>query len=109
MITLKNFAEEKGLSLEQAKKLTGLTHWKQGVVDPSVYDRIPIIDPVSNKVIEPNGTDNNELLKQAIALQECIGQKTPAYLAFVNNNKEKLPNEYELVKHNIKRYICKNG
>ena len=63
-----------------------------------------IIDDVI-EAVEEIVEDNEELLKEAHALIGLLGTKTKSYLHFVNDNKEQLPKEYELVLPLIKRFI----
>ena len=106
----KEFAKARGIPLSEAYEITGNTHWNQeveGVVE-DVVEVVEEVVEVAEAVVEDAVDfieDNPELLAQAIALQGLIGWKTPAYLAFVLENKDELKNEYEKVKHNIERYI----
>ena len=110
----KEFAEARGITLKEAKEITGNTHWNQEVADV-VGDATEIIEDtveLVEDVVEEVATfidDNPELLREAIALQTGIGYKTPAYLAFVLKHKDELKAEYEKVKGLIERYIEKLG
>jgi len=46
-----------------------------------------------------------ELVKEARALWGPLANKTRAYLVFVNENKDLMPNEYAFAKSLIERYI----
>ena len=49
-----------------------------------------------------------DVLKKARALQGGQGDKTNAFLEFVQKNEVKLPVEFERVSHLIERYVCKD-
>ena len=52
-MNLKTYAEENGITLDEAKKLTGLTHWNQTV--PESCDEIPEVpeeQDISEEVVE---------------------------------------------------------
>jgi len=79
--------------MEDAKLDTGLTHWAQKVV--------------SEAPVEPE-TESEEpsvSVEDVRTLQTGAGFKTRAYLKAVKENKVGLPEEYELVKHHIERYL----
>jgi hypothetical protein len=96
-MNLKEYAAEKGISLDEAKTLTGLTHWKQEVMESA-----PVGEVIKPIVIE---TKSKVTLEEARALRTGVGDKTKAFLVFVNDNKDALPEEYERVKHNIAKYL----
>lgn len=103
---LKDWAEKNGLTLDEAKLKTGLTHWKQHVVDV-VEDVVHVAEVVAeeaSKVVE----QNEDLIKIARALQGPCGFKTMAYLEFVYENRETIKDEYLLVKTYIEKLLCKN-
>lgn len=104
-MNLKKYAEIEGISLAKAKELTGLTHWKQEVQEfvPSEASESVTVADVIEDVIEI--VDDPEVLKQARALQTCIGYKTPAYLRFVSEHKEEIQAEFERVKGLIARFV----
>ena len=106
----KEFAEARGITLDEAYEITGNTHWKQEVEDvveetaETVEDVIETVEDVVEDAVE-FAEDNPELLAVALSLMTGIGHKTPAYLAFVLENKDELKGEYEKVKKYIERYI----
>ena len=109
-MNLKEYAEEKGISLSEAKELTGLTHWKQEVQEvvkiPSKQE-IPEPAYVEPAYIKPVviKTKSKATVEQARALRGMIGDKTKEFLVFVNDNKDAMPEEFERVKHNIEKYL----
>ena len=65
-MNLKEYADEKGISLAEAKKQTGLTHWKQEV--PESCDEIPEVAE-SDIVIE---TESKQ--EPSVSREYMIGQ-----------------------------------
>lgn len=122
-MNLKEYAEEVGISLAEAKEATGLTHWNQPV--PMMAEPVK---PVEDVFIETESTeedtltmeefveevlapvieafDDADLLERARSLQTGVGFKTVAYLQFVLDNKDELIEEYQSVKALIKRFVC---
>ncbi len=97
-MNLKEYAKEKGLSLAEAKKKTGLTHWKQEVIETESKQ-----EPSSeNKA--PKSKSANASVADARALREGAGDKTRTFLKFVKENKVGIPEEYERVKSLIERF-----
>jgi len=94
-MNLKDKCKELGITLTEGKAKYNLTHWKQEVPDdtPDVVITVP-------------APKSKASLKEARALQDGHGDKTKAYLVYVNDNKDSLKAEYERVKHNIERYVC---
>lgn len=99
----KEFAEARGITLDEAKEITGNTHWNQAVSDV-VEEVVEAVEEVVEEALD-FAEDNQELLEVALSLQTGIGTKTKAYLRFVLENREELTNEYNKVKHLIERYI----
>ena len=113
------------MTLDEAKEATGLTHWNQTVVDQkeTVVDEGEAVEAqeaaedapestndsvVTVEVIEEEEAiteDDKALVAEARALQTGIGYKTPEYLKFVDANKDLIPNEYEIAKNLIARYL----
>jgi len=75
-MNLKEYAEDKGISLAEAKELTGLTHWKQEV--PESCDEIPEIQ--EDIVIETESKEAPEVGLEDIALSIKIhGEGSPCW------------------------------
>jgi hypothetical protein len=68
-MTLKEYAEDKGITLEEAKKETGLTHWKQEVVADAPSVEAPVAEKsVEEVVVEEVGdvvASAKDLLKES--------------------------------------------
>lgn len=74
-MTLKEYAEKEGITLDEAKKITGLTHWKQTV--PESCDEIPEIpesvnlSEVTESVIETE-SKQEEVVKEPKPVKQHI-------------------------------------
>ena len=107
-MNLKEYAEKSGLTLSEAKEITGLTHWKQPVPDAPVA---PSNQEVVREEIVPETAhvtpeqDDADVLAEGVALQGLLGQKTRDYLRFVLDNKESLPVEYKRTQQWIEKWI----
>jgi hypothetical protein len=67
-MNLKQFAEEKGISLSEAKEFTGLTHWKQEV--PELRDEA-VVETESKE----DQTDGVDPAVVELSLR-CLGSKS---------------------------------
>lgn len=78
-MNLKEYAEEKGISLAEAKDLTGLTHWKQEVVEvANIEPKQEIEQPTP--VIETESKEVPTVSIEDIALSIKIhGQGSPCW------------------------------
>ncbi len=106
-MNLKDYAKENEMTLDEAKKATGLTHWKQEVEETVSAEEIvtEIAEEVVEKSIETKSKKAKVTVDDVRALQTGAGYKTRAYLKAVNQNKKDIPEEYKLVKHLIERYL----
>lgn len=80
-MNLKEYAEQEGITLKEAKERTGLTHWKQEVVEtysPESCDEIPEIpesEDISDLVVETESKQEDlELIELSI---RGAGEKSP--------------------------------
>lgn len=93
-MNLKEYAEANGISFDEAKKQTGLTHWKQEVPEQ-----------IETKSTEVDYTESKQVTKEdAWDLRGGAGDKTIEFMKFVKENKTSIPEEYNRVKHLIERF-----
>jgi|SRR6056297_1837121 len=99
-MNLKEYAEEKNISISDAKKETGLTHWKQEVAEDSSETK-PVLK-------EPKAPSKNKVLalqQEATRLRTYLGECNEKYLKHVSCYRDLLPEEYHKAKENIKMYL----
>lgn len=112
-MNLKEKAEELGISLAEAKELTGLTHWKQEVVE---NDNQP--DPIKTESKEAPALEvekkpeqmryDNKVKRiqyEADKLKRVLGTGNRRYLKYVSLHRNSIPAEYEEAKEQIKRAL----
>ena len=120
-MNLKEYAEEKGISLAEAKKQTGLTHWKQEVTisvtrsNPNETIMIPVVETESKeapalkveKTPEQMRYDNKvkRIQYEAEKLKRVLGTGNRRYLKYVSLHRNSIPAEYEEAKEQIKRAL----
>lgn len=76
-MNLKEYAEQEGISLAEAKERTGLTHWKQ---DVSGQGENPVAAPVAKSVSETifiETESKQELSEEAKFSIFILGNKSP--------------------------------
>ena len=118
-MNVKEYAEANGMTQKAVKEKFSLTHWKQNIpVDENVAPSSPVVpDPPAKKEekvpvapvvpVKKEGSTSKSVLVEARALQAGIGDKTIAFLEFVDAKKDKIPEEYQRVKSLIKRFVTK--
>jgi len=95
-MNLKKYAETKGITLDEAKEETGLTHWNQKVVEEA-----PAVAPA------PKQDDRriHALRSEAIRLRRYLGENSEKYLRHVSCYRDLIPDEYDRAKENIGLYL----
>ncbi len=108
-MNLKTYAEKNGYTLDEAKELTGLTHWNSTV--PEILAEVELIETESKEDTVPleefvelaaDDPRKAEIADKAKKLRTYIGEKSYEYLRFVDDHKEVIPEEYERAKELIK-------
>ena len=76
-MNLKTWAEENGKTLEEAKEITGLTHWNQTV--PESCDEIPEEpeEVIEEAVVETKSKQEGELTPEQEFSILILGNKSP--------------------------------
>ena len=103
-MNLKEYADKKNITISQAKKETGLTHWKQEVVEDASEEK-----PVAKKPKKETKTQSEKkvlaLQQEATKLRTYLGERNEKYLKHVSCYRDLLPAEYHRAKENIKIYL----
>ena len=105
-MNLKEYAVENDMSLSEAKKLTGLTHWKQEV--PESCDEISEIQE-ANEIPSITAPKDEKKVREAqikaTQLRQYLGEKSIEYLEFVSAYRDVIPAEYNRAKEMIDIYL----
>jgi hypothetical protein len=79
-MNLKAYAEQEGLTLKEAKSITGLTHWNQTVTDapaPESCDELPEIEECDTLTIEELFEEVVDEAPEEIVSDEPIDETSP--------------------------------
>lgn len=109
-MNLKEYAEEKGISLTEAKEATGLTHWKKEVVEndnkPSTVETESKEVPVAEVKEKPvNQKKLAQIRMDAYKFRTYLGEASQEYLKHVSCYRDVLPDEYRKAQRDIKEFL----
>ena len=96
-MNLKEYAEANGMTIAEAKKATGLTHWKQEVVETESKQEVK--EPVIQK--QKDDKRIREIRVKAEQLKRYLGERSIEYAKYVSCYRDYLPKEYADAKHII--------
>ncbi len=99
-MNLKTYAEKNDYTLDEAKELTGLTHWNSTVPEILEAEVGEVEELVETECKED--PRKAEIKDKAKKLRTYIGEKSYEYLRFVDDHKEVISEEYERAKELIK-------
>jgi len=121
-MTVKEYAEAMNITLDEAKKLTGCTHWKQNVPEmtvdaPAAFDDTEevvvkevvreavkeVIKPAKKRKSKMPSTD--QIIRDATLMRQCLGDTDRKVLMHVSAYRHLLPEMYEELKDNIEIWL----
>ncbi len=109
-MTLKEWAEQNGKTLEEAYELTGLTHWKQTVpeeIAPEEIEPKKVVEPVVEKTESQKRYESTlkRVKYEEEKLKKYLGTNSRRYLKYVSDHRKYIPEAYEEVKAQINRSL----
>ena len=112
-MNLKEYSEQEGITMIEAKIKTGLTHWKQDVpgtegIEPSQNEaQVPpaVSVPVPPAVYDAAPKRDGLTVSHARSVRGRLGDKDRDFLKLVREHQTDIPEEYERVKGLIARYL----
>jgi hypothetical protein len=106
-MNLKEYAIEKAISLAEAKLKTGLSHWKQEVVETESQEGVVVSEKeaIIPDAIKTESQEPTLTVADARATRGNLGDKDRGFLRLIRDNATNLPEEYKRIKGLIERYL----